>query len=93
MPRSVLGDAMAAAAQKLRGEAAGELVVVPVPLFAAREKTRGFNQARLLAEGMVKRLRRLEPGWRLRLALRCAGAGEGHAGAVCAESYAAPERV
>jgi ComF family protein len=63
----VLGDAMAAAAGKLRGDAADELVVVPVPLFAAREKTRGFNQAKVLAEVMVKRLRRLEPGWTLRL--------------------------
>jgi ComF family protein len=63
----VLGDAMAAAARKLRSEAGDELVVVPVPLFAAREKTRGFNQARVLAEEMVKRLRRLEPGWTLRL--------------------------
>ena len=63
----VLGDAMAVAARKLRGDAAGELVVVPVPLFAAREKVRGFNQARLLAEAAVKRLRRVEPGWGLRL--------------------------
>ena len=63
----VLGGAMATAARKLRGEAADELVVVPVPLFAAREKARGFNQARLLADGMVSRLRRLEPGWTLRL--------------------------
>lgn len=61
----VLGDALAVAARKLRGDAADALVVVPVPLFAAREKARGFNQARLLAEAMVKRLRRLEPGWRL----------------------------
>jgi ComF family protein len=67
---SVLGDAMAAAARKLRGEAGDELVVVPVPLFAAREKTRGFNQAGVLAEGMIKRLRRLEPGWTLRV---CSG--------------------
>jgi len=63
----VLGDAMAAAARKLRSEAANQLLVVPVPLFAAREKTRGFNQARVLAETMVKRLRRVDPGWALRL--------------------------
>ena len=63
----VLGDAMAAAAKKLRGDAADELVVIPVPLFGAREKARGFNQARVLAEGMVKRLRKLEPRWALRL--------------------------
>jgi ComF family protein len=62
----VLGDAMAAAAQKLRGDAGDEPMVIAVPLFAAREKTRGFNQARVLAEVMVKRLRRLEPGWKLR---------------------------
>jgi ComF family protein len=63
----VLGEAMVAAARKLRGVAADELVVVPVPLFAAREKARGFNQAKLLAKGAVKRLRRVAPGWRLRL--------------------------
>jgi len=63
----VLGDAMAAAALKLRGDAADELVVVPVPLFGAREKMRGFNQAKVLAEVMMKRLRRLEPEWTLRL--------------------------
>jgi ComF family protein len=67
MAEHVLGAAMAAAAGKLRGVAADELVVVPVPLFAAREKTRGFNQARLLAEAAVKQLRRVEPGWGLRL--------------------------
>jgi ComF family protein len=65
----VLGEAMAAAARKLRGQAGDELVVVPVPLFAAREKSRGFNQARLLADGAVKRLQRLEPGWTLRVAV------------------------
>jgi len=63
----VLGDAMAAAAQKLRGNAADALVVIPVPLYAAREKARGFNQAKVLAEGLVKRLRKVEPGWALRL--------------------------
>ena len=63
----VLGDAMAAAAQKLRGDAADELVVVPVPLFAVREKARGFNQAKVLAEVMIKRLRKLEPRWTLSL--------------------------
>jgi ComF family protein len=67
----VLGARMAAAVLKLREGAASELVVVPVPLFAARERARGFNQARLLAEAAVKRLRRLEPEWTLRF--------EGHA--------------
>jgi ComF family protein len=41
------------------------LVVIPVPLFAARESKRGFNQAKLLGDAAVKRLRRLEPAWKL----------------------------
>jgi ComF family protein len=63
----VLGAGMAAAVRKLRSCADGELMVIPVPLFAARERERGFNQARLLAVAAMKRLRRLEPEWRLRL--------------------------
>jgi ComF family protein len=66
----VLGRGMAATVRKLRGDAGDELVVIPVPLFAARERARGFNQAGLLAEAAVKRLRRLEPEWRLRLEAR-----------------------
>jgi ComF family protein len=63
----VLGQWLAAAVLKLEGEAAGDLIVVPVPLFAARERSRGFNQAALLAEAMVKRLRRERRGWKLRV--------------------------
>jgi ComF family protein len=63
----VLGDAMAAAARKLRGDAGDALVVIPVPLFASREKIRGYNQARVLAEAMARRLRQLEPSWTLRM--------------------------
>jgi ComF family protein len=60
-----LGWRVADAIRRLRSEAAADLVVIPVPLFAARERQRSFNQAALLAEAAVKRLRRLEPGWRL----------------------------
>ena len=63
----VLGDGLAAAIRRLRGDAASELMVVPVPLFAARERERGFNQSRLLAVAAVKRLSRLEPEWKLRV--------------------------
>jgi len=63
----VLGERLAAAVMRLRGGAAEELVVVPVPLFAAREKERGYNQARLLAEAALKALRRDAPEWRLML--------------------------
>ena len=66
----VLGTGMAEAMRELRPFAAADLVVIPVPLFAAREKTRGFNQAALLAKAAVKRLRRVEPEWTLRLDLR-----------------------
>jgi ComF family protein len=63
----VLGQRMATAILNLRSETASELVVIPVPLFAARQRQRGFNQATLLAEAALKRLRRLDPTWSLRL--------------------------
>jgi ComF family protein len=63
----VLGEWLAQAMLKLEAQAAQELVVIPVPLFAARERSRGFNQATLLAESAVKRLRRLRRGWKLQI--------------------------
>lgn len=63
----VLGDGMAAAILKLEEQAARELVVVPVPLFAARRRSRGFNQAEVLAMAGVAKLRRLRPEWKLSL--------------------------
>jgi len=64
---AVLGDGMASAILQLEMEAANELLVVPVPLFAARERSRGFNQAHVLAEVAIARLRRLKPAWKLDL--------------------------
>jgi ComF family protein len=71
MAEFVLGERLAEAVLKLEssfesGQGA-ELVVVPVPLFAARESERGFNQAMLLAQAAVKVLRRLRPNWKLRV--------------------------
>jgi ComF family protein len=43
-------------------------VVAPVPLHPSRRRQRGFNQAELLAKGMVRRLRKLERRHGLRLA-------------------------
>ncbi|QMV18079.1 hypothetical protein GOB94_04765 [Granulicella sp. 5B5] len=63
----VLGERVARAAMMLCDEAAKELVVVPVPLFAARERERGYNQALLLARAAVKRLKKATPEWRLRI--------------------------
>jgi ComF family protein len=66
----VLGQWLAQAVLKLEDQAARELVVIPVPLFSARERSRGFNQAALLAEDAVKRLRKLRRGWKLTIDTR-----------------------
>jgi ComF family protein len=64
LAEEVLGGQLAAAVKRLEVTAT-ELVVVPVPLFKARQRERGFNQAELLAWAMVKTLRRERPEWRL----------------------------
>ena len=63
----VLGRWIGEAALALEADAAPDLVVIPVPLFAARERQRGFNQAELLARSGMERLKRLRPAWRLDL--------------------------
>ena len=64
---SVLGDGMAGAILQLEAVAANELLVIPVPLFAARERSRGFNQSQVLAKAALTRLHKLRPAWRLEL--------------------------
>ena len=49
----------------LRGAAGNELMVVPVPLFAAKERGRGYNQSDVLAAAAVGALRASAPEWRL----------------------------
>jgi ComF family protein len=61
----LLGEYLAKAVLKLEDQAARELIVIPVPLFAARERSRGFNQSKLLADAAVKHLRKLRHGWKL----------------------------
>lgn len=63
----VLGPWMAASMAQLAGEAAKSLVVVPVPLFRTRERSRGFNQAELLARAALRRLRSTHRDWQLEL--------------------------
>ena len=63
----LLGAWLAAAMLKLRPAAASVVTVIPVPLFAGRERTRGFNQARLLAQAALLQLRREVPEWNLTL--------------------------
>jgi ComF family protein len=40
-----------------------KVLVVPVPLFKARRRQRGFNQAELLAESTMRAMRRLGAAW------------------------------
>jgi ComF family protein len=61
----LLGARLAEAILDLEAEASPELLVVAVPLFASAERRRGYNQALLLANVAIKRLRALRPGWKL----------------------------
>ena len=63
---NLLGGMLAEAMLMLRGQAARELVVVAVPLFATKRRERGYNQAELLADAAIAELRRTAPEWRLR---------------------------
>ncbi len=60
-----------------------ELVVVPVPLYKKKRKTRGFNQAEVLARGLMAAVRRRRPEMQIKLAgalLRRQRATESQAG-------------
>jgi ComF family protein len=64
----VLGGRLAAAMEGLGCSGlSGEMIVVPVPLFPAKERARGYNQAALLAEAAVRALRERRPGWGLKV--------------------------
>jgi ComF family protein len=45
------------------------MLVIPVPLFRAKRRQRGFNQAEVLARATVKALRRQQPEWKLTVAV------------------------
>lgn len=57
-----LGRWLADTVLPLAADAAAELTVIAVPLFAARERQRGFNQSVLLADAAVARLKKVWPG-------------------------------
>lgn len=63
-----LGVKLAVAIEMLEGVAAGELMVVAVPLFPAKERQRGYNQAVLLADKALAVLKKNKPAWKLRAA-------------------------
>jgi ComF family protein len=65
LAEEVLGRWLAHAILKLRDQAANDLLVIPVPLFAARQRRRGFNQAALLATAALRNLKKLAPEWSL----------------------------
>lgn len=64
-----LGALLADACAKIPGAVNGEsLLVVPIPLFHSRERERGYNQARLLADGLKHSLDRTPAGKGLKIA-------------------------
>jgi ComF family protein len=63
-----LGRMLAEAVETLAGEIAGECMVVAVPLYPAKERQRGYNQAVLLADAALAGLKRTRPEWKLRAA-------------------------
>lgn len=62
-----LGERLAKAVMLFEGSPqwTGNVAVVAVPLFAANDRARGFNQSVLLADEAISRLRRLRPVWKL----------------------------
>jgi ComF family protein len=63
-----LGRMLAQAIETLKDQTGSELMVVAVPLFPAKERQRGYNQAVLLADAALKELKKSAPEWRLRAA-------------------------
>jgi ComF family protein len=49
------------------------VLVVPVPLHAAKRRSRGFNQSELIARGLVAALRQRDPARRWRVSTRLLG--------------------
>ena len=67
------------------------MLVVPVPLFKARRKERGFNQAELLARAAMRAMRNLRPEWEGQFApgvLARQRATESQAGLTCTSAGA-----
>jgi ComF family protein len=63
-----LGKLLARAIETLESEAGGELLMVAVPLFPAKERERGYNQAILLSDVAISELKKNRPSWKLQAA-------------------------
>lgn len=61
---SLLAERMADALESSRSQMPSPLLITAVPLFSRKQSERGFNQSRLLAQELVKALRRR--GWDVR---------------------------
>jgi ComF family protein len=62
-----LGRLLASTIATLHAEAPNDLLVVPVPLFAAKQHQRGYNQAALLAISALDILHTTHRQWKLQL--------------------------
>lgn len=60
-----LAPVLANTISTLRPQAATELTVIAVPLFASRQRQRGYNQSVLLADAAIRQLKRSAPNWQL----------------------------
>jgi ComF family protein len=63
----LLGSLLAESLQGLAASAPRELFVIPVPMYAAKRRQRGFNHAELIARAAITEMRRRDPQWNLRL--------------------------
>jgi ComF family protein len=63
-----LGKLLARAIETLEDVADRDLLVVAVPLFPAKERERGYNQAVLLSDAALLELKRSRPEWKLQAA-------------------------
>lgn len=63
-----MGRQLARAIESLEAETAEDLLVIAVPLFSAKQRERGYNQAILLADAALTELRRSRAQWRLQTA-------------------------
>jgi ComF family protein len=61
-----LGRMLAESILSFEADAARNLVVVAVPLFAGKQRHRSYNQSALLADAAIAELLRMRPAWRLR---------------------------
>jgi ComF family protein len=61
-----LGVLLADSLEAFVGSAA-QMLVIPVPMYTAKERVRGFNHAELLARAAMAEMRRRHPQWALHL--------------------------